>query len=719
MNTGKVRLLSDQERSSLLGDLRGLGLPPSVRLYMAAGLPQMFHSMAMPGEKPSRADWLYVPHSQVCSLRQAVQVECSSPRRIGVSRHAVQTDDYKLYPAIYHGELAVFLALRHEEAWQLTDNLRAALMERLAARLRPDAGSEDHVPGTFVRQLFRCDQSMELFLKSALSLLAAQWPRCMAALYYASDGGYLLRMAAGEIRYGDALPREVGPVGSREWTDAIRRQQYFLPAELLPNYPVMLDTPPLFLFVHPAIASELTEYLLAVVVTGDITRPAAAGIHRFAQLIAGIHQSQFSTAGDLLAQYALLNDMVHSSLPLDETLKSLYTMIARHVDVTRLLFTTLDGPATVIRPRRAEEPIASVHPLPSVPSECFGEHGKDRFLFVRDCKDKYRGSEWSERYEHDRVASELTFPINLPDRAAAVLAIGSTQEGEHLLDSLDFLEAAAKYLEVYLYVAGKSGDTGNAVKGHRQLPSESGEWGRLRITSRLADGLLHSLLEQLSIVLGQSEIMQDEMHTQAPGETSETLLSGSERIASAAGVIADYVGHLRWLLVRAPGQETPPITAASLNEDLPALLSGCSRSLQAAKRININFESRIPIDSPVTLSHDDVVEIVLPLLVTIMEETICSGRIVMTAEPAVGGNVLMFSCDRRLIEHLSIVDLLGRIYPDHRVEVPGMDAGRVRIGNAILQYRVDSDSCHLRFQFGRDSELMSKTSARGLQESAG
>ncbi|HOP06852.1 MAG TPA: hypothetical protein PLF13_06120 [candidate division Zixibacteria bacterium] len=711
------RLLSESEYRSLLGDLSNLGLPESARLYLVAGLPQVFKRICNDADKCFEASWLYVPLSQVKSLRQHVIVEASRLSRSGISRHAVRAEGVKLFPIVCSGEFAGFLSVPRGEPIQFDDTLLDSLLERLEVHFDHVQSENSSIVRDFVQRLYRRDQSFQAFLKSALQLMSDQWERSMGAVYYDLDGIYNMRMALGDIQFGDVLPSEVKQSTARDWVDAVRRSEYFVPAELLPDSPIFLSMPPTFIFVHPAITSSRTEFLLAVAISGDIDHQAISNIQEVAGLVSDLDESQFATSFGLIELYSQLGDLIHAAPIRDEILLDIFKRLSQQMKLSRMLLVSASGPVSKVKQRRQQEPELSIEERIPVPDQAIKAVSSDKSILLDDFRKQFGNSELSKLYYLDDVASELIIPIRWSNQEWSYIAFGTPLSAAYLEEHRRLLEFAARYVEICLLFI-RRGWWQRQVSDDDSKAPENGESNDLRkISGRLADGILHALLEQLSVVLGQGEIMEDELSTAIPGEDKNEQLEGTRRINRAATSIAEYVEHLRWLQKHCdPCTENELVEVVQLVDEVPAVLSGYIRDLKARKRIDIKIWSECDGEIREKVTRSTVVTTILPLLVTILDEAICSGDITIRWHVSEQSPILSCEFAENLIGHIDLAGLVDRVYPSHRASIAGQQTGRTVLKSAVLDYRAKAERCYMDFRFVKMDNQNNKSSFSTLKE---
>jgi len=710
-----TKTLTQTEQGSLIGNLRGAGWPDNVEVYVASGIPQMFRRLDEPGSQQFEDSWLYLPVSTVRSLTQSLIVECCSPEKKLISTNSIDTDQRKLLPVLANGRFSAVLAARRGDRVDVDEEASEMLFKFLENEARPENGMG--IQREFVRRLFHRDQSLGSFLKSVVSLLADQWPATLAGVYYCYDQVYQLRLALGQLDLSGSLANRIDDVVAREWIDSVRRGDLFVPAEVLPEYPTMLNHAPNFQFVHPAIESERTDHLLVAVVRGDLSQEAAMAMYAIANLAACIDENQFTTRGELLDLYSSLATQGESEVPIESFLRSLFEAMDRNLVVSRLVLTTISGPATVVQKLPDGEAIVRAETKSPLPVDLFERSGEQDIVYKENLAVAYRGHDLSLRYKQDQVVSEISIPVQIGNRGMALLAIGSPVNENYLEGHQDFMEAAARLVEIHLQMSTRETMENVQPGVPMVVPIGKDDATRDAVSRRICDGLLHAIVEQLSIVLGHGEIMEEELLDLGPGEIPELVQDGARKINEAADSIAEHIEYLRRLVVPSDHHQGQTIQFASLGEDLATVLSGCTRKIQAIKRIKINLTFDPRTDQQIAVPRMFVVRCLLPLLVSLYDEAISSGRVKLSAREYTEDLKFVVQFDRRVIGHIGLDELLTRVYSEGEAEMSENNAGTIAIEGGMLKFEVSAaDECRLEFELAKKPEAIQSDES---QEMAG
>jgi hypothetical protein len=311
------------------------------------------------------------------------------------------------------------------------------------------------ISATFVRELFHRDSSAAQFTKRFFGLLTSEWHRSCAGLYAEHEGVYQLRLATGDVSRWFCLPRQLHPDATMHYLEAMYRQEYFVPAEFIQDYPVFLDTPPDFMFIHEGILSERSRQLMVLAGPGTIATLGVNCIQEYMRLLGELHELQFTNGIELLKEYEKLSTARVADAGLSGMLTDALTWLTQQMSVTQLgvMLRRNDGswvPNTIVHCRHDGEPEVEPGNDPGIPGSIISllEAGEQYHL------GDIRQSELSEQQGKERylrgVISEMYLPLKSPDGVMGALVVGSGAAGQYLTDCDELLQALAGYVSLWL-----------------------------------------------------------------------------------------------------------------------------------------------------------------------------------------------------------------------------------------------------------------------------
>ncbi|MCK4373023.1 MAG: hypothetical protein KAW61_07740, partial [candidate division Zixibacteria bacterium] len=427
-----MKLLTESQKSLLQGHAIGLNLPSDARVYLAHGIPTVFR-LANAESDHAVGAWLHIPGAWLTSMKHSLMLQGSKVLQSHIARTGIETDDLKLYPVLVAGEVEAVITVGTATSFEPDPLTIDAVLDFLSTRYA-DTEQHDHhsLLEDFLDRLFVRDRSYDEFQKAVLELMTEQWPGSLGAIYYRSDGVHKLRLAVGDIYLSDRLEGTLKSVTAQDWADAIRRKQFFLPADMMPDYPVPTDHAPNHMFLHPGIMSDRTEYMIVVLIPGDIGRVETSALRQIARIAGHLHESQFSTVAEVSSLYALLAEYGATGDEFKEALIEAFRVINHQVPLSRMVLARDGSPAEIIVAGSDGEPTVRIEPQAPIPAALLTKLDADNPVMVPDVRKSPCHVGERESYVRDDVASEILLPIGRPGDAAGYIAFGCPHAGPHL-----------------------------------------------------------------------------------------------------------------------------------------------------------------------------------------------------------------------------------------------------------------------------------------------
>ncbi|MDH4035494.1 MAG: hypothetical protein OEV80_17000, partial [candidate division Zixibacteria bacterium] len=688
-----MKLLTETEQGHFQGTLTGLSLPPKAALYISHGLPTVFQLAEPSARSQSLGLWLHIPYEQLASVRHRLAVETSDPQPNHVADCCLEADDLNLYPVLVAGEIRAVIATDRETTFAPDRGGGGDIVESLSGRYGRSGLDDSLVTREFLRCLFDRDRSFDEFQRAMLNLVTSQWPRSLGALYFESEGVFKLRLAVGDIHLSDRLEGTLSPQRARSWTGAVREQRYFTSADMMPDYPVVLDHAPNYVFVHPGIQSERTEYLVALLMSGDIGAEQVRAVMQIARMTGYLHEAQFSTTAETVSLYGCLQELPTSNNRFRELLGKVFEVVGRQIDLSRLVVGDVGGSATVLVNQGEERPIFRSEPSPPIPTEVLHSLSPEEPVMVPEVATDPRHEGVTNGYSADRVASEIIFGTGLAGSIQGYVAFGSSLTGEHLDRYRDFFIAISRFVRLTRQLmASRPNDTLIGAP-KKTIESDTMARDRLDTIAKLAGGYFHDIMEYLSVVVGQNELIES--------EAADTMAveKGAIRVRKAADRIADYLDKLRSLCMLTTDQLGRRLSVRCFLEDLPTIVQGYARQIRDNKNVVLTIDTEHPGDTDFEITWQELYDWVLPLVLGIMDEAICSGPLTVRTESVEGRPGMAFEFPASIIGHTNSGELIGRIYAHWSGERSGEQQGSVRFRGMALSFGPGAkDSCLVRIQ---------------------
>lgn len=687
-----MKLLTETETGVLHSTLSGLNLPSGVTVYLSHGLPTVFQREATSAHQESDGAWLHLPYESLATIRRRLVVEETNPKLNHIATQPVEVDELNLYPVLVAGEVRAVIAIDRERPFALSRTAGDNMMERLSHRFGHAGVDDSLVTKEFLGCLFDRDRSFDEFQRAMLNLMTSQWPRSLGAIYFESEGVFKLRLAVGDIHLSDRLEGTLTNQRVREWTDAIRNERYFTSADIMPNYPVVMDQPPNYLFVHPGIQSERTEYLVALLMSGDIGFEQICAVMQIARMTGYLHEAQFSTTSETVSLYGCLQELPTSNSRFRELLGRVFGVVGRQVDMSRLVVGDISGSATVLTSQGDQAPAFRSEPLPPIPTEILNSLSSEEPVLVNEVRADSRFEGMAKGYRADRVASEMVFSTGLADGSQGYVAFGSSLSGEHLGRYQLFFAAITKFVRLTRQLMATRQHDG-LITAQSDGNSDTMARDRLDTIAKLAGGYFHDIMEYLSVVVGQNELIETGAADMIAVE------NGAAKVRKAADRIADYLDKLRSLCLLTTDQLSRHLSVRRFLEDLPSIVQGYARQIRDNKNVVLTIDTQHMGDTDFEITWHQLYDWVLPLVLGIMDEAICSGKLTVRTDAEDNNPGMVFEFPSSIIGHTSLKDMVGRIYARWPQVATGEHGGSVEFLGMSLSFSPGSaNSCRVRIQ---------------------
>ncbi|MDH4156620.1 MAG: hypothetical protein OEW00_05030, partial [candidate division Zixibacteria bacterium] len=441
-----MRLLSNNKKMPLKGEMGCISLPDHIRLYAAGGIPQLFGFVPQPGGDSGGPAWLYLPIDYLTSIRQALSGPERKAENTFIAAEPVSIEDHDLYPVLADNSIRALLAVRTGQPCRLDDTQFAGIVKPLTSACgRRDDGGAD-VAVQFVTRLFHRDNSLCGFMQLMLGLLARHCPGSYAGLYYNQGGAFKLRMATGDISLSDKLPNRLDDQTAQVFRHFMHQGTNLIPGELLPDYPAFFEHCPTFLFVHPGAMSERTEFMLVMALPGSLEPGQVRCISMMAELASQLHENQFSTTSETLDMFRDLSIGPVENMSLDDTLVDVFKLLARQCDICRLVLATGTGAARVVAFDKNDRVSLTVGTDNVIPAAAWIALRQGAPHFVPSLHNGHAYIDTGGDTFGREANSELYYPVALDDAHLGALAVASPLEGEHLSKSAHLVACVADYI---------------------------------------------------------------------------------------------------------------------------------------------------------------------------------------------------------------------------------------------------------------------------------
>ncbi|MCM2271197.1 MAG: hypothetical protein NDJ18_01395 [candidate division Zixibacteria bacterium] len=424
-------------------------------LYVGTGLPHLFERALPVQERHFSRTWLYIPSHYLQMIRD--QAGQGGSRQGVVWGDPLLCDDQPVFPLVCHGDVLAAIASDTAKLPEFSASELGAIQAWCDDQTSESTESVRAQSGTFIHELFQRDSSPQQFSKRALALLTHVWPRSCAGVYTEFEGTYHLRLASGDVSRWFRLTRQIQPDMAMRCLEAMYRQEYFVPADTLEDFPSFLDAMPDCLFIHEGILSPRSKQIILVTGPGALSRREARCLNEYARMISGLHEYQFATGAELMGEVSDLATNGTRGKTFDVMLTDLWGWLSQQISLSRLAVmprgqADVWNEATVMQ--RKQDGASQIERVQIAVPASFTA----RILIGQTCGvQDIRTGELPESMAKERyvrhVLSESYLPLKSPDGVIGLMLVGSPSAGEYLEQEGDLLEKVAAYVSLWLQLS--------------------------------------------------------------------------------------------------------------------------------------------------------------------------------------------------------------------------------------------------------------------------
>ncbi len=681
-----MKLLSQQQSTILQGNLERLPLPPDTYLYVSMGIPQSFQRVTDETGLSFDDSWVYIPQEELDSFRQQLLVHASDPGQSCLALTPVETEDGNLFPALINGQIRAVVVDRSRSQKEFDSQLLLTLREAFVA-FDSTQEARCHDPLIqLVTGLIGGDMQVEDFYYRVFQVINAQSERVLSAVYTEQDGIYYRGLVTGDITLYDNLPREVPLESARAWTDGIRRRRFFHPPELSPSHTCFLDSPLDFLFIHKGIASLDGDQLVATAIPGDCDRKLAHLLTESAKLTESLDVRQFGLGVELETLQKDLRKQHGRDVYL-RTAARVMRRLRRAIPVTRLVLHDDNCESAVVMKMSTQDSwTGAEHPATCLPQEIRSQLA-DTGIAMIDCIDTSVFDDgYVQQCQDDHVLSEAFYPGITEE--FAVFAFGCATTGMQLKANRRLLFRAAQVLNSALAISRRpeTSSEGNVVPDRAN--ADRYQCSRLGTISRLANGYFHDIVDHLSVVMGQLSLAESGANSHKAAGAG-AVKHGLERVREAMDSITDYLRRLRSLTTMQPEDFDRKTTLAEFVGDLHWMLHGFARQIRDTRNITLRLAPEISSGGGTQLTVGTVFDVLLPLIMSLMDEAVCSGSLTLRVHEQADRERLDIIFNPDILAHGSVDQFVHQVFPE---TATGLSGNRLDFAEATLIYGQQSHS---------------------------
>jgi len=630
---------------SLTEKLLSIELPRSSRLFVRTGLPNVFsESPADPEETP----WLFVPDNILSTIEQ--QSDNNSD--------IITADAYELYPVVFENQvLAIVAIVSHTSSGlskQTEDRLKQALLESSAL----DKKAVMQISEQFVSELFDFRQSYSELINKLLGLMTDQAAHSHAAMYWVEDNNLYRRWSKGDLLLSDKLALTLHGEHVVRWTRALQTGRAIIPAEIVESEPVFMERPPNFVALFDAPTYADRRQILAIAITGETEFADIEKIKQISQLFGVCNGSKMTNYTQLAKLFGELPRRQAQSGGYEQALIEVFKILDDKMRIESICFLESDNVAMVcIKHSQNEHEVTrkTIAEITDDLSEIIS--GKKSILVLHD-----KDSAETTNKDSNIAVCRVFVKVPVRDGTDSIMRIEYYGETKRALELEELFVMIASFLgvSVSLQLSETKGakHISNDIKSDQDMDSVN----RLRTMDKITGGYFHEFVECLSVILGQVQIMQFELGNNSPAVTTNHLLSSADRINQAALTLAAGISKVREMSIFSSNDTGRFVSADKFLKVLPSLTYGYSAAVKESKNLELMVQSQSDagISLPLPVLH--IYDYILPLILILMDEAICSGRILVSLTEYFGRPALRISFARNMIGKLDLEKLTQQLF---------------------------------------------------------
>ncbi len=654
-----MQTISNTDESKHSESVSALSFPAHTYLMLRRGLPNLFARHTCDNLESIEDSWLFIPDRTLESTLISQRTFDIGNGQQAPLTGTLHVDKRILVPVCAAGKVSCIVDVPENTTFIVS----AADLKNIE-RIVKSAGHAEisdavQIAYEFVSRLFDCKQSYAEFAHRLLNFLTDQIDSSYAGLYWKGAKGFHRRWSYGDLQLSDKLPLDVSLETVEIWKEANSQGKAFMPAELVPDEPVFLKTPPSFLFVHRTPNYSDREQWLVVAVPGDISASAIAKTTIIAGLLSSIDDERTTGFSDLVEMFGGLMNKNHKALPLEEAVRQCFKLIDSKMRLRTLCI--LDNDNSAIKCIRSEHEQLKLEKtkVTKIPELAWKVIESQEPLMLDGSLQTLQGKQEKDRKE---VVSSAFFPVIIKDSGTALLSVEFEGGLKRARQHQHIFVLVSKYLGICLSLLKTVTGEPKIVGTQDRETGEAVSMTRLQTLSNLNGGYFHELVEYLSVILGQAEIMEYGLKKADKSITQEGLLQSTERIVRTAGSLARCLEELKKVSTIQPIESGSSISAEQLLSMLPAMLHGYYLTVKDSKNVEIGFQAKTDKNVSFSIPILHIYDFILPLILALMDQAVCSGTISISVGEHFGRPVLRISYPGKLSGKVPLEKLLNRVF---------------------------------------------------------
>ncbi|MFH1687216.1 MAG: hypothetical protein ABIE70_06795 [bacterium] len=397
---------------------------------------------------------------------------------------------------------------------------------------------------------------------------------------------------------------------------------------------------------------------------------------------------------DSILIIARLVRALHQRLPVGLVLQELFDALAERLPLSRLVLTPRRGPAQVATSGLDGRRSARVERQSPLSDDLFDRAVTEGTVLVSNVDVQSLEEQQRSLYKRDRVAAEILLVVPKSGSRQKLLAVGLFNQDIDYADHKELLEAAAGLLALLPLVEQVQTMPPDLIPGVGGV-TERMAGDRIDIIRKLADGFFHEITSRLSTISGQADLIHMQLGHLPKTSLLEPLERGLDKLAAATDNAAAVLASLRSICTLGQDGMRRQVAATDIVRSLPELLGGFARFVRDNKSVTLEIEADHQTDSDFQLTHGQAFDTVYNLILSLMNEAICSGKLTVSLTSG-GPSAIRICFPRAVIGHLRLGDMLQSALPYYAHRRFGSDAGTVQHAGMLMTYEVtEGDACRV------------------------
>ena len=675
-----MRLLSEYETAVLRGDLSKIKLPSSSDLYVSVGIPQVFQRVGNGDSELVENSWLYLPNDVLNSIRQNMIVLSNNHIEQYFNNEAIPCDGFSVYPILIKGNINIVVVDKSGKKIKLKDNIVNCIAETFLVYQQNQYLHEDYLDH-FIYTLFNNNDSIESFVRSLLKLLVEEIPKSCAGYYFDDNGILKLRMTVGDLRRFDLMPSMLSAQKKEQWHETVCSKLHFIPAETLPDEITLLDTPPEFFFIHNGLQSEYLKNLICVILYGDISTKKIKLLEKITTLTSKINEKQFINSKQINSYYSNNLQKIESNQIENHLLKELFSLIDKQLIISRMLFKKDYQQATVITKKDSFDYPLENNTLFAIDDTVIKEMTSEEIYYTPDITIADYADQNKKDSAYHHVRSEIYFKYQLPNGEETFIAIGSPIKGGYLESVKEYLgEAVQAFLKSYTYQTSLTALSSMSI-------NENILRSRIDLFGKLIGGYFHQIFSKITVINAETERIEHAAKDVDNSKIYTRVEQNTQNLKQYVDEVTDKVKILQLILPNKSDDYERDISCAVFLKKLPKYINGYIKSINDSNNIALRIENVSSSKLDYKITGEEIVDIILPLIVAVMENAKQSGLISLLSQSEFDEDRIVLSFKDTLISESILPEIIEQTLNDSGLIK--QEQNTYKIKNIFVKYVTD------------------------------